>query len=65
VNRVGVDGKGHEYSGASAVLDFLGTPLSEDSNQELVTTTTLSGAELLAYRERFPAWMDADAFTLS
>lgn len=65
VNRVGVDGNGHEYSGASAVLDFLGTPLSEDSDQELVTTTTLSGTELLAYRERFPAWMDADAFTLS
>ncbi|HXS72905.1 MAG TPA: amidohydrolase [Rhodanobacteraceae bacterium] len=64
VNRVGVDGNGHEYAGGSAVLDFLGTPLSEDSDQELVTTTTLLAAELQAYRERFPAWMDADAFTL-
>jgi len=64
VNRVGVDGNGHEYIGGSAVLDFLGRPLSEDSDQELVTTTTLSGADLEAHRERFPAWMDADAFTL-
>lgn len=65
VNRVGVDGNGHEYAGGSAVLDFLGAPLSEDSDQELVTTTTLSGADLKAHRERFPAWMDADAFTLT
>lgn len=64
VNRVGVDGNGHEYAGASAVLDFLGTALSEDSDQELVTTTTLSGADLEDFRKRFPAWMDADAFTL-
>ncbi|MER3546872.1 MAG: amidohydrolase [Rhodanobacteraceae bacterium] len=65
VNRVGTDGNGHEYCGASAVLDFLGQPLSHDSDQELVTTTTLSMSELAAYRERFPAWMDADAFTLN
>ncbi|MGH8213798.1 MAG: amidohydrolase [Rhodanobacteraceae bacterium] len=64
VNRVGTDGNGHEYIGASAVLDFLGAPLSQDSDQELVTTTTLSMPELIAHRERFPAWMDADAFTL-
>ena len=64
VNRVGVDGNGHEYSGGSAVLDFLGAPLSENSDQELVTTTTLSGKDLQAHREPFPAWMDADAFTL-
>lgn len=64
VNRVGVDGNGHEYAGGSAVLDFLGVALSEDSNQELVSTTTLSGEELRAHRERFPAWMDADVFTL-
>lgn len=64
VNRVGVDGNGHEYAGASAVLDFLGTPLSQDSDQELVTTTTLSMAQLHTHREHFPAWMDADRFTL-
>ncbi|HWG10149.1 MAG TPA: amidohydrolase [Rhodanobacteraceae bacterium] len=64
VNRVGRDGNGHDYAGASAVLDFLGQPLSQDSDQELVSTTTLSMAELAAHRERFPAWMDADAFTL-
>lgn len=65
VNRVGTDGNGLQYSGDSAVLDFRGQPLSQDSEQELVTTTTLSAAELQAFREHFPAWMDADAFTLS
>lgn len=64
VNRVGADGNGLDYSGDSAVLDFLGQPLSQDSDQELVTTTTLSAAELQAFREHFPAWMDADGFKL-
>lgn len=64
VNRVGTDGNGLDYSGDSAVLDFLGQPLSQDSDQELVTTTSLSATELQSFREHFPAWMDADGFTL-
>lgn len=64
VNRVGTDGSGLDYSGESVVLDFLGQPLSQDTDQELVTTTTLSATELQSFREHFPAWRDADAFTL-
>ncbi|WP_394000425.1 amidohydrolase [Luteimonas sp. WGS1318] len=64
VNRVGVDGNGIAYSGDSAVLDFLGHPLSECTDAEVVTTTTLQAAELAAHRERFPAMLDADRFEL-
>jgi predicted amidohydrolase len=64
LNRVGTDGNGLHYSGDSAVIDFLGHPLSECTDREVVSTTTLPAAELLAHRERFPAMLDGDAFTL-
>jgi predicted amidohydrolase len=65
LNRVGTDGNGLKYDGESAVIDFLGRPLSECTDEELVVTTTLSARELLAHRERFPAMLDADAFALT
>lgn len=64
VNRVGTDGNGIDYSGDSAVIDFLGHPVSECTDQEVVVTTTLQAAELQAHRERFPAMLDGDAFEL-
>ena len=64
LNRVGTDGNGIEYSGDSAVLDFHGKPLSECTDGEVVVTTTLPAGELLAWRERFPAMLDADRFEL-
>ncbi|HEY4528730.1 MAG TPA: amidohydrolase [Luteimonas sp.] len=65
LNRVGRDGNGLVYCGDSAVIDFLGTPLSECTDEEVVVTTTLLAAELAGFRERFPALGDGDAFTLS
>lgn len=65
VNRVGVDGNDLPYAGDSAVLDFLGQPLAELGAQEQVITVTLDPATLAAHRERFPAWMDADDFSLA
>ncbi len=64
LNRVGMDGNGLHYSGDSAVLDFLGQPLGVSKDEEGILTTTLSSAELLAYRTRFPAMLDADAFSM-
>jgi len=64
LNRVGTDGNGLHYSGDSAVIDFLGHPLSECADREVVSTTTLPAAELLAHRERFPAMLDGDQFML-
>jgi predicted amidohydrolase len=65
LNRVGVDGNELPYVGDSAVIDPVGEPLIELGVQEQVVTVTLDPASLLAHRERFPAWMDADEFTLS
>jgi predicted amidohydrolase len=64
VNRVGVDGNDLPYAGDSAVLDPLGEPLVDLGAQEQVVTIRLDPAVLLAHRQRFPAWMDADAFEL-
>ena len=64
VNRVGTDGNGLHYAGDSAIIDFLGHPLSECGAEEVVSTTTLLAAELAAHRKRFPAMLDADAFTM-
>jgi len=64
LNRVGVDGNDLHYAGDSAVLDFLGQPLVELGSQEQVVTVRLDAESLAAHRERFPAWMDADAFSL-
>lgn len=64
VNRVGVDGNQLPYSGDSAVLDFLGQAMADLGAQEQVVTVTLDPAALAAFREKFPAWMDADAFEL-
>ena len=64
LNRVGTDGNGIHYAGDSAVIDFLGYPVSECTDEEVVVTTTLQAAELAAHRERFPAMLDGDAFEL-
>ncbi len=65
VNRIGRDGNDIAYAGDSAVIDPVGQPLVELSGVEQVTTLALDPAPLLAHRERFPAWRDADAFMLS
>lgn len=65
LNRVGTDGNGLAYSGDSAVIDFLGEPVSECADMEVVATATISGARLQAHREHFPAMLDADRFQLT
>jgi predicted amidohydrolase len=64
VNRVGTDGKGFAYTGDSQVLDFQGETLLCAGELDGVVRATLSAADLAAYRERFPAYRDADGFTL-
>ncbi|HEY4089885.1 MAG TPA: amidohydrolase [Luteibacter sp.] len=65
VNRVGVDGNNHSYSGDSAVIDPVGEAWVELGAVEQVVTIAIDPAPLLAHRERFPAWMDADTFSLN
>ena len=65
VNRIGEDGKGFAYSGDSQVLDFQGDSLLATEAADGVFRVTLKAAELAAYRQRFPAHLDADGFQLS
>lgn len=64
VNRIGTDGSGTAYAGDSVVLDFLGQSLSSEGGGDRVETTVLDLQSLRAYRESFPAHLDADAFEL-
>ncbi len=65
VNRVGADGKGLEYAGDSAVIDFTGQPLAEISGEEGVVGSVISGEKLAAHRAHFPAMLDGDRFTVT
>ena len=60
VNRVGKDGKGFDHSGHSALIDPAGEVLFEKENQACTQTLRLEYQTLKDYREKFPAWMDAD-----
>jgi predicted amidohydrolase len=64
VNRVGKDINGINYSGDSAVVDYLGQPMTPPSEHEFVTTVKLDKAALDGFRDKFPAHLDADEFQL-
>ena len=63
-NRTGEDDQGYPYSGDSQVLDFMGEPLVEAQDANGVFVTRLSAAKLAAFKEKFPAYLDADDFQL-
>ncbi|TXH78519.1 MAG: amidohydrolase [Thiothrix sp.] len=66
VNRVGTDGLGLAYSGDSLAVDFKGELLIDQAEgMAFVETTQLDLNALKQFREQFPAWMDADEFSLS
>lgn len=66
VNRVGTDGEGINYSGDSVVFNPKGEAiLSLPANQETIMSTELSMEELVSFKEKFPAWRDADKFRIT
>ena len=64
VNRVGDDGKGVAHAGDSVVNDFTGQPLVELNDSAQVITVPLDLERLREWRDKFPAQLDADAFSL-
>jgi len=65
VNRVGRDGLDINYTGMSAVYDPLGRAVAgPHDNSEGVINATLNRAEMERYRTKFPAWKDADSFSI-
>jgi predicted amidohydrolase len=64
-NRVGTDGNGHHYRGDSRIISPQGEILaSAEAHQATRIDADLSLELLQEYREKFPAWQDADPFTL-
>ncbi|MEJ5077094.1 nitrilase-related carbon-nitrogen hydrolase, partial [Erwinia sp. MYb535] len=64
-NRVGTDGNGHAYSGDSRIISPQGEILAQgEPHQPARLDATLSLENLREYREKFPAWRDADSFRL-
>ena len=64
VNRVGIDGNQIAYTGHSAAYDFKGETLVNLEEQEQIQVITLNYTALEEYRSKFPAWKDADNFTI-
>ena len=64
-NRVGTDGNGHHYRGDSRVINPQGEIIATaEPHQATRIDAELSLSALREYREKFPAWQDADPFTL-
>jgi omega-amidase len=65
VNRIGQDGNQIVYDGKSAAFDYKGLDISNIKPSEaILKTVTFNKKELNDFREKFPAWMDADNFSL-
>jgi predicted amidohydrolase len=64
VNRIGADGNGIEYRGDSLVLDYKGEVLVDHQSEADLRTQILDLDSLNHFKAKFPAWMDADNFSL-
>jgi predicted amidohydrolase len=65
-NRIGLDGNGLNYSGDSMVVDYSGQILAELAiSQNGVVTAELNLTALQQFKQKFPAYLDADAFSLT
>lgn len=64
VNRIGQDGNGIDHNGGSMVFDMKGNELVNLGGGEGFQQVTLEASALQAYREKFPAHLDADRFEL-
>jgi predicted amidohydrolase len=66
VNRIGSDANGINYSGDSAVLDYVGEKISRTERYgDRVELITLNYAALHDYRTQFPVGMDSDNFNIN
>jgi omega-amidase len=65
VNRIGADGFDIAHSGGTTFIDFTGENIiSAEDNQQQVISTQLDFSKLEQFKEKFPAFLDADAFEL-
>jgi len=65
LNRIGNDGNQVEYCGDSGLVHPDGEWLIDLKNADTASIVELDLANLADYRQAFPAWQDADNFTLN
>lgn len=65
VNCSGTDTAGCEYDGSSAAFDFKGKDISMRSDESPFIYASLSYDRLESFRKKFPAWNDADEFSIN
>ncbi len=65
VNRVGTDGMNLPYVGDTMLIDYKGQVVDKVAdNTQGTLIATLDGEKLHSFRTKFPAWRDADTFTI-
>ncbi len=64
VNRIGQDGNQVPYVGHTGAYNFKGEVLGHCGDEEKSLIITLDKTALSNYREKFPAWLDADVFDI-
>jgi predicted amidohydrolase len=66
LNRIGNDGDNVLYTGDSAIIDFKGDHIKTAIiSREEIISEKLSFQELVDFRKRFPAGLDADNFDIA
>lgn len=60
----GTDNHGFEYDGSSAIIDFKGKHLGVTDPDTGLIYASLDPDRLASFRNKFPAWRDADTFSL-
>ena len=66
LNRVGTDGSGFEYTGASVLVDPLGTNLAgSHPGKDEIISCEINYSDLMTIRKKLPFDKDQDAFVLS
>lgn len=64
VNRVGTDGLGVDHLGGSCAIDPLGNVILQMDNKPGIRVLTIALNKVKELRKKFPAWKDADRFSI-
>jgi predicted amidohydrolase len=59
-----MDGAGVEHNGRSAIISPKGEAIFTNEGAEIIHTVELNANSLHAFRHRFPAYQDADDFSI-
>ena len=65
VNRVGIDGLDVNHVGGSCAIDPLGNVMQWMDHKPGIRTISLDLGKVREFRKKFPAWKDADQFSIN